>query len=106
MKLKAYFLILLLGLIISIACVNAADLNGTDDLGSNFNESQDCALASNSHNSYYVDSNEGDDSNSGLSWNSSLKAFNKALDLAQDNDDIFLSLPYSLLRIHHIHYAI
>ena len=92
MKLKAYFLILLLGLIVSIACVNAADLNGTDDFGSNFNESQtDCSLTSDSHNSYYVDSNEGDDSNSGLSWNSSLKSFNKALDLAQDNDDIYLS---------------
>ena len=92
MKFKAYFLILLFGLILSTACVNAVDINGTDNMGSDFNESgADYVSVPNSHNSYYVDSNEGDDSNDGLSWSSSLKSFNKALDLAHDNDDIYLS---------------
>ena len=38
MKFKAYFLILLFGLILSTACVNAVDINGTDNMGSDFNE--------------------------------------------------------------------
>ena len=66
MKFKAYFLILLFGLILSTACVNAVDINGTDNMGSDFNESgADYVSVPNSHNSYYVDSNEGDDSNDG-----------------------------------------
>ena len=84
---KLYLLVLLFGLLLSVACVNAVD-NITYDL----NASQTKYLStSNALNSYYVDCNNGDDSNNGQSWNSSLKSFNKALDLSNDNDNIYLS---------------
>ncbi len=84
---KLYLLVLLFGLLLSVTGVNAVD-NITYDMKASPSE---YVLASDAPNSYYVDCNNGDDSNNGQSWNSSLKSFNKALDLSHDNDNIYLS---------------
>lgn len=70
---KLYLLVLLFGLLLSVTGVNAVD-NITYDMKASPSE---YVLASDAPNSYYVDCNNGDDSNNGQSWNSSLKSFNK-----------------------------
>ena len=68
---KLYLLVLLFVLLLSVTCVNAVD-----NITYNLNASQTGYLStSNALNSYYVDCNNGDDSNNGQSWNSSLKSF-------------------------------
>ena len=79
---------------VGIAC--AADTNGTQDYGlgdiSSNQPIQDEVISSpDNHNSYYVDNVQGDDENDGKSWNTSVKTFNKALDIVGENDTIYLS---------------
>ena len=88
---KLYLLVLLFGLVFLISSINAAD-NICLDNDSNFNEviSQPIEQSNQSH-SYYVNIEDGDDSNNGTSWSTSLKTFDKALDLAHDDNNIYLS---------------
>ena len=83
------FIIILIGIFISVSAVCAADSNNTD-VQSADDYDEGTPLTSNS-NSIYVDCNGGDDENDGKSWNSSVKTFKKAYGLAKDDDTIYLS---------------
>ncbi len=73
-----------------MSSVSASDVNGTDNYTVDEGYS-DLDLLADSANAIYVDDSLGDDSNDGESWQSSVKSFNKALELAKDSDSIYIA---------------
>ena len=94
MKLNKFsYLFIVIVFIFAINIVCAVDLNDTP-VSSHENialNQTDVDLNSYGSNSYYVDNDGGDDANDGKSWDSSVKTFSKALDLADDEDTVYLA---------------
>lgn len=91
---KSFILILCLIFSLSLSMASAVDLNDTqasdiDDASPS--QSFQNEVLSGSPSSYYVDNDLGEDVNDGKSWESPVKTFNKALDIAEANDTIYLS---------------
>jgi len=92
-----FIFILLFMLVLSVSAVSASDLNETAGISCDSNQhNQLTQITNNSHyaagqSSIYVDDINGDDENDGKSWDSSIKTFNKALEMANDDDTICLA---------------
>ena len=96
LKLNRYGIILfILCITFLISSVSAEDLDNQDisTVDGNYSDLeldiQD--VASVSGNAIYVNDDSGDDSNDGKSEASSLKSFQKALEMAGDDDSIYIS---------------
>ena len=69
-------------IIFSISCVNASDVNNTDNYTAEGVNSDLEPLTDNVH-AIYIDDLAGDDANDGSSWQSSVKSLNRALNFRQ-----------------------
>ena len=84
-------------MVLTVSVVSASDLNETVDMVCESNQhNQLTQITNNSHylasqSSIYVDDVNGDDENDGKSWESPIKTFNKALEIANDDDTICLA---------------
>lgn len=84
-------------MVLTVSVVSASDLNETADMVCESNQhNQLTQITNNSHylasqSSIYVDDVNGDDENDGKSWESPIKTFNKALEIANDDDTICLA---------------
>lgn len=84
-------------MVLTVSVVSAADLNETADVVCDSNQhNQLTQITNNSHyvasqSSIYVDEVNGNDENNGKSWDSPIKTFNKALEIANDDDTICLA---------------
>ena len=81
---KIYFILFALILLGTLAPCFASDSNQTEVLNNNNND----LLMS---DSIYVDVNNGDDINDGKTQDTSVKSFSKAIEIAKNNDTIYLS---------------
>ena len=77
-------------IIFSISCVNASDVNNTDNCTVDGVNSDLEPLTDNVHR-IYVDDSVGDDANDGSSWQSSVKSLNRALELSRDSGTIYIA---------------
>ena len=77
-------------IIFSISCVNASDVNNTDNYTAEGVNSDLEPLTDNVH-AIYIDDLAGDDANDGSSWQSSVKSLNRALKISQDSGTIYIA---------------
>ena len=81
---KIYFILFALILLGTLAPCFASDANQTEVLN---NHNNDLLMS----DSIYVDVNNGDDINDGKTQDTSVKSFSKAIEIAKNNDTIYLS---------------